>query len=234
MNRESNKYILIFASIMVIIVALALSLVHETLKDTQTGNIEIDKKLQILRSINVNAANEAAKVEYDKLITDVFAIDIDGNKTSDSEDEVFAIDMKAELAKPVQERKYPVFTATINGKTKYIMALAGKGLWGDIWGYVSVNADGNTIYGADFGHAGETPGLGAEIALPAFGSQFIGKHLFQNEKFYSIAVVKHGKTDSERDYVDGISGGTLTGNGLDAMLFNSLEGYSVFLKKLEQ
>ncbi|MDR1810783.1 MAG: NADH:ubiquinone reductase (Na(+)-transporting) subunit C [Prevotella sp.] len=234
MNRESNKFILIFASIMVVIVALVLSLAHEALKDTQNSNVEIDKKLQILRSININATNKEAEAEYDKLITDVFAVDIDGNKTAALPAEVFDIDMKEELAKPVQDRQYPVYAATIDNETKYIMALAGKGLWGDIWGYVSVNADGNTIYGADFGHAGETPGLGAEIATPAFSGQFAGKHLYQDGKFLSVAVVKKGKTDAERDYVDGISGGTLTGKGLDKMLFDSLEGYDNFLKKLKQ
>jgi Na+-transporting NADH:ubiquinone oxidoreductase subunit C len=220
---------------MVVIVALVLSLAHEALKDTQNSNIEIDKKLQILHSINVNSTNNEAKAEYDKLITGVFAVDIDGNKIAGfKEEEVFNIDMKAELAKPDRDRKYPVFAATIDNETKYVMALAGKGLWGDIWGYVSVNADGNTIYGADFGHAGETPGLGAEIATKPFSEQFIGKHLFKNGQFYSVAVVKKGKADAERDYVDGISGGTLTGKGLDKMLFDSLEGYGHFLKKLEQ
>jgi Na+-transporting NADH:ubiquinone oxidoreductase subunit C len=234
MNRESNKFILIFASIIVVIVALALSLAHEALKDTQNRNVEIDKKLQILRSIHVNVSAKDAEKEYARLITAVFAVDTGGNKKADTPEAVFGIDMKTELAKPAEERRYPVFVAVIDGATKYVMALAGKGLWGDIWGYVSVNADGNTIYGADFSHAGETPGLGAEITNPLLSGQFAGKHLFRDGEFRSVAVVKKGKADVSRDYVDGISGGTLTGKGLDRALLNSLEGYSNFLKKIEQ
>ncbi|GAB6012120.1 NADH:ubiquinone reductase (Na(+)-transporting) subunit C [Viscerimonas tarda] len=234
MNRESNKFILIFASIMVIIVALVLSVAHELLKDKQNENVEIDKISQILRSINVKTTNDEAVATYNKLISDVYLIDSEGNKTAESKEVAFDTNLRAELAKPEKDRKYPVFVATIDGDTKYIMPLAGKGLWGDLWGYVAVNSDGNTIYGADFSHAGETPGLGAEIATPAFSSRFIGKQLFKAGEFQSVAIVKKGKTTADRDYVDGISGGTLTGKGVEQMLSGSLEGYSHFLKKLVQ
>ena len=105
----------------------------------------------------------------------------------------------------------------------------GAGLWGPIWGYISVNADKNTVYGTDFSHASETPGLGAEITKPAFSTQFAGKQLFKNGAFKSIAVVKKGKSAEGQDYVDGISGGTITSQGVDKMLLDCLSGYSKFL-----
>lgn len=234
MNRESNIYTLIFASVMVVIVALILSLVHEGLKDTQNRNVEIDKMSQILRSINIETTNQTTLTTYEDVISDVFLIDAEGNRTSDSKEEAFNTELKTEMAKPAQNRKYPIFEATVDGDKKYILALSGKGLWGDLWGYIAVNSDANTIFGANFSHAGETPGLGAEIAYSFFSEQFIGKHIFLNGEFKSIAIVKAGKSDSNRDYVDGISGGTITGRGVENMLFDSLEGYSKFLKKLQQ
>ena len=109
------------------------------------------------------------------------------------------------------------------------MALHGAGLWGPIWGYISVDADKNTVYGTDFSHASETPGLGAEITKPAFSGQFAGKQLFKGNEFKSIAVVKKGKSADGQDYVDGISGGTITSQGVSAMLYNSLNSYVQFL-----
>ena len=117
--------------------------------------------------------------------------------------------------------------AGVDGQKKYILALYGSGLWGPLWGYVSVNDDCTTVFGADFGHAGETPGLGAEIAT--FSNQFIDKHLFIGESFKSIAIVKPGKSADGRDYVDGISGGTITSQKVDQMLFDSLKEYTKFL-----
>ena len=112
--------------------------------------------------------------------------------------------------------------------------MSGSGLWGAIWGYLAIEDDGSTIYGADFGHAGETPGLGAEIAQRSFGMQFEGKEVNEEGKFVSVAVVKPGQSDARRDYVDGISGGTITSQGVDKMLLNSVGMYENFLMKLNR
>ncbi len=234
MNRESNAYTLIFASVMVIIVALLLSGVHEGLKDTQNRNVEIDKMSQILRSIKIETSGNDAVLKYEEYITDVFLVDSEGNRTDDSKETAFNTELKTELTRNKDQRKYPVFETKINGETKYILALSGKGLWGDLWGFIAINNDGNTIYGADFSHAGETPGLGAEIVYSWFSDQFIGKRIFIGDDFKSVAIVKTGKSLSDRDYVDGISGGTITGRGVEDMIHDSLEGYSNFLKKLQQ
>lgn len=232
MNRDSNKYTIIFATIMVIVVALVLSLTHEALKGTQAKNQDMDKMAQILRSINVQTQGSKAEAEFEKLITDMYMIDEEGNKIPDSRDIAFDANLKVEMSKPLNERQYPVYVAEIDGSTKYIMALWGAGLWGPMWGYISVDGDGNTIFGADFDHDSETPGLGAEVSHSWFSDEFKGKHLFKEDRFKSIAVVKPGQTKSDQDYVDGISGGTITSHGVDQMLFNSLSGYKNFLIKI--
>ncbi|MDL2221477.1 NADH:ubiquinone reductase (Na(+)-transporting) subunit C [Parabacteroides sp. OttesenSCG-928-N08] len=222
MNRDSNVYTIVYASVMVLLVAVVLAFTSQSLKSFQQENEENDKRQQILRSINVDVKADVAKAEFEKLIKEAFLVDAQGNRV---DGEAFA----ADASKMDKEKKFPVFVATVDGQTKYIMALYGAGLWGPLWGYISVNDDKNTIYGADFSHAGETPGLGAEITRKDFSAQFAAKKLFVNNQFKSIAVVKPGKTADGQDFVDGISGGTITSQGVDKMIFDSLTGYVQFL-----
>lgn len=227
MNRESNVYTIVYASVMVIIVALLLAFTSQSLQTKQRQNEDIDKMRQILRSINVNASNKEAESKYKELITDAFVVNENGEKV---EGNAFETNLVDELSKPESERKYPVYVAIIEGQQKYILSMRGAGLWGPIWGYISLNDDKNTVYGADFGHAGETPGLGAEIDKPIFSHEFIGKKFFNPEgKFVSIAIVKPGKSAQGQDYVDGISGGTITSQGVNAMLQTSIGAYDKFL-----
>lgn len=222
MNRDSNSYTVIYAAVMVILVAVLLAFTSQSLRGLQKANEDNDKRQQILRSINVTVAAKDAEAKYKELVKEAFLVDDTGKKV---EGDAFA----ADVVKAAAEHQYPVFVAEVDGQKKYIMALHGAGLWGPLWGYLSVDADCNTVFGADFSHQGETPGLGAEIAKPAFSHEFKGKKIFQGDTFKSIAVVKPGKSAEGQDYVDGISGGTITSKGVDAMLSSSLSGYVKFL-----
>lgn len=228
-NRENSGYTIIYASVMVIIVALGLAFTHMGLKKQQVRNENIDKMQQILRSLNIDANNKVAEQRYNELIKNAYLITADGQKVEGTDgvtpnDPAFS-GLEA-------DKGIPVFEAEIDGTKKYILSMDGTGLWGPIWGYLSVESDGSTIYGAEFGHAGETPGLGAEIATVKFRNQFNGKELIKNNEFKSVAVVKPGQSDADRDYVDGISGGTITSKGVNNMLFDSVKGYENFLKNL--
>ena len=110
----------------------------------------------------------------------------------------------------------------------------GRGLWGPIWGYISLNDDFNTVFGASFAHKSETPGLGAEIASAEFQEQFKGKKIFKDKTFVSISVVKGGAKPSDPYEVDAVSGGTITSQGLENMIKDCLEGYQAFLKNQKQ
>lgn len=217
-DRNSNAYTIIYSAVMVILVAVGLAATSQALRPLQKQNEDNDKRQQILRSINVTVAANEAEAKYNELITDAFLIDENGQKVGGAA-EAFA----------GEKAGYPVFVATVDGQTKYIMALNGAGLWGPLWGYISVNDDKNTVFGADFSHQGETPGLGSEIATPAFSQRFLGKKLFVDGVFKSIAIVKPGKSVEGQDYVDGISGGTITSQGVHKMLFDSLKSYEKFL-----
>ena len=235
MNKNSNTYVIIYAAVMVVLVAVGLALASSALKQRQTDNENIDRMRQILRSLRIDVPADEAIAKYEEVITNTYLVDKEGNVVEGSEGAgveapAFTYNLPDLQAKKTET--FPVYEATIDGVKKYVLGMRGKGLWGPIWGYMALNDDGNTVYGVDFSHEGETPGLGAEIVTPAFRSQFEGKHFYRDGAFTSIAVVKKGRTDESRDYVDGVSGGTLTSGGVADMLENSIRLYDPFLLKL--
>ncbi|MGL4992612.1 MAG: NADH:ubiquinone reductase (Na(+)-transporting) subunit C [Bacteroidales bacterium] len=237
MNRQSNSYTVIYSIVMVVVVAAVLAFTALSLKEKQTKNVEIDKKIQILNSIKVASNAKDAEALYEKYIKDSFVINAKGEKISSDSDRAaaFNVDVPAQVKGNVgdkrNERELPVYIANLeDGSVKYIFPMSGAGLWGPIWGYVSLNDDRNTVYGAYFSHKGETPGLGAEIEKDFFYEQFAGKELFKEGVFKSIAVEKKGqKSLTGADQVDAISGGTITSKGVDAMLMDCLAPYAQFL-----
>ncbi|MFC2087108.1 NADH:ubiquinone reductase (Na(+)-transporting) subunit C, partial [Bacteroidota bacterium] len=118
-----------------------------------------------------------------------------------------------------------------------IIPLRGKGLWGPIWGYVSLEDDYNTVYGAVFDHKTETPGLGAEINTTWFQKPFKGKNIFnQSGEFVGINIYKGGSGAAAnagdlKHGVDGISGGTITSKGVEAMIHDNLNLYTAYFNK---
>lgn len=253
MNRNSNTYTFIYASILVVVVAATLATAALLLKGPQEKNIEIEKKLSILTSVGkdtgVNEAgskNDFVESAYDKYIVDSFIVDGKGNE---QEGNAFLVDMTEEynkikviVAATVDEKEnlltqlqLPVFVCKDDdGAMKYIIPVRGLGLWGPVWGYLSLNDDFNTIFGAVFDHKGETPGLGAEISDKAFAHQFIGKEIFTGETLTSIKVMKGGAPKNDRHAVDAISGGTITSNGVNAMLKDCLAQYQAFFIKMKK
>lgn len=231
MNTNNNSYTLIYATLMVVIVALMLVFVSGALKSTQDANVKLDKKKQILNSLKVDLNGQDANALYDKYIVNGMIINSKAETISNSKDETFEIDIVKELSKKLEDRKLPVYVANVEGKTKYIIPLRGSGLWGPIWGYIALDDDRNTVYGTFFSHASETPGLGANIADPPFQSQFKGKHILNDKsEFASIAVMKTGKMAGGQDQVDAISGGTITSKGVEKMILDCLSQYDEFYK----
>ncbi len=230
MDRQGNTYTFLYASVLVVVVAALLAFVSQTLKPIQQKNIEVAKKIDILKSVNIASTPKDAEEKYEKYIgNNSFVLNYDGKKV---EGDAFTVSLEKELKKPAKDRLYPLFISNIDGGKKYIIPVRGKGLWGPIWGYVSLNEDKKTIYGATFGHKGETPGLGAEIEKEPFQKQFAGKTIFDDKgDFTSIKVEKGHNTSNDPHAVDAISGGTITSKGVQAMLQDCLSGYKKFLKE---
>ena len=230
MNRNSNTYTLIYSIIMVVIVATLLTVVSVVFSPRQQKNIELEKKNNILKSINIKAKNNEIEDLFTKYIVESYAVNRKGEILSNVNISAFDLSLKEELNKPVSEQFLPVYVARLDdGSQKYIFTLIGKGLWGAIWGYISLDDDMNTVYGVNFDHVSETPGLGAEISTAEFQSHFFGKQIFdQNDSFVSINVTKRADKTNKHD-VDAISGGTITSTGLKDMLYDCLSAYIEFI-----
>ena len=240
MNKNSNTYTVVYLIIAVVVVGTALAFTSMSLKDKQQMNADADKMKQILSSLHINTTDKDIKNIFDKTIVKQLIVDESGKivksiETDSGDNSVFDIDVSNEVKQSADKRQLPVFVAKMEDNTqKYVIPLYGAGLWGPIWGYIAVDQNGSTVYGAYFSHASETPGLGAEIETDHFRSEFDNKQLFKDGQFYPIVVVKKGQkpNNSNADYIDGISGGTITSKGVGTMLDNCLTPYKLFLQSL--
>ncbi len=193
LNTNSNAYIIIYSAVLVVIVAFLLAFVYQALKPMQDANVALDVKKQILYSLNIRGLDgQEAEAKYAEVV--LTEVEKDGVK---------------------------YYGCKIDGQTKYVLPLEGMGLWGGISGFVSVNDDLNTIYGAYFNHESETAGLGAEIKdSQAWQEKFQGKKILDENGNAAIAVVK--KVENPASEVDCVTGATLTSNGVSDMLRDGL------------
>jgi Na+-transporting NADH:ubiquinone oxidoreductase subunit C len=241
MNVQSNSYTFVYSSIIVIVVASLLALAATALKPAQERNVEIEKKQNILSSVRITSTREDVKKLYDQYITDSYTLNSKGKKVKGIDP--FYINLREELKKPREKRNLPVFECIKKDSLFLIIPLYGKGLWGPIWGYVSLVKEKRSrtdsiifipykkIYGAIFDHKGETPGLGAEINQGFFQVPFRNKTIFNNDGIFTpVKVVKGGVDPASPNEVDAISGGTITSKGVQAMLDTCLVSYQTYFK----
>ena len=214
-DTNSNAYIILYSTVMVVIVATLLALAALGLQKRQYENELNEKKQAILASLS------ASDQRYDEFI-DAYVVDKNGARI-DGED-VFAL--LNDLPGAYAAGKFPVFEAR-DGRV--VVPVTGMGLWGPIWGYVPLEKDMNTVAGVIMAHKGETPGLGAEISTAKYQANFVGKAIFEGDKFVSVTLRKGGAKDPAHE-VDAISGGTKTSDGVTAMLYNSLANYLPLLE----
>lgn len=233
LNKQSNIYTIVYIIVLVTVVGAGLAFTSMALKSRQTDNANADKMRQILASVHETAENGDIKAAYARFITGSLVVNSKG-ETVEGVD-AFDVNVAKQSKLPDADRKLPVYICkTKGGDIKYILPVYGAGLWGPIWGYVSVNADGTGIYGAYFAHQGETPGLGAEIEKSKFANEFNGKSLWRGDVFTPTEVVKAGQRAADDPYsVDGVSGGTITSRGVSAMLHDCLMPYAAYLETLK-
>ncbi len=193
LNTNSNSYIIIYSTVLVVIVAFLLAFVYQALKPMQDANVALDVKKQILYSLNIRDLDGAeAEAKYAEVVKE--EKDADGQK---------------------------LYQCEIDGQQILVVSMKGMGLWGGISGYMAIRTDG-TVYGAYFNHESETAGLGAEIKdSQEWQEKFIGKKIFDENGRVVLSVVK--KVEDPATQVDCVTGATLTSNGVDAMLKDCLK-----------
>lgn len=214
MDTNKNLYTILYATGMVVVVAVVLALASSLLKESQQRNIEIERKQMILRSVHL-AADANTVDDKDSYVEQEYAKFITDSSINDGEKKLILYICKLE-----------------SGERFYIIPLHGVGLWGPVWGYISLKNDFNSVYGATFDHKSETPGLGAEISTNEFSNQFENKRIFdQNGEFVSVKVVKGGAKEGNYHQVDAISGGTITSKAVEDMLFKNISEYMNFFSE---
>lgn len=229
MNTNSNSYTVIYASIMVVIVAFLLAFVSSSLKGIQDKNVELDKKKQILAALNIRNV-EDVEAEYNKVIKADMVINANADtlKLGENKDQDgFKVENK-----DLSPENLPLYVCEVNGEVKYVVPMLGRGLWGGLWGYMAVNDDCKTIFGAYFSHESETAGLGSPIAEQPFQERFQNKQIFaegdSTHTQVALTIVKKGQVKSESTEVDGLTGATLTTKGAAAMVTDGLQQYINF------
>lgn len=231
LDTSSNSYTIGYSVVIVVIVAFLLAFVSSTLKPQQDENVALDKKKQILAALNIRDIDGAEAAEqYNKVIVADKIIDRNGETVAQGEQGGTKAGFLCNSAS-TKEGKLALYECNVNGETKYVIPVYGMGLWGGINGYIAVNADKQTIYGAYFNHEGETAGLGAEIKdSRAWQDQFKGKHIFaEGKQGVALSVVKKNEVSDPTTQCDAVTGATLTCNGVSEMLHTCLGEYTKFL-----
>ncbi len=236
-NKESNSYIFMYSTILVVVAAAVLAVAAVGLRPFQKKNQEIEKMQQLLTAVGIENDVKNAEELYKKYFVQELTVNKKGEVLSTYENETlkgevrpFNVELSKELAKG-EEAMLPIFICNQEGKTVYVVPVHGKGLYDAIWGNVAIEEDLNTVRGVLFDHKGETPGLGAEITNPAFPAQFKGKKIFENDEV-KLAVVK-GKKTAENFQADAVTGATNTSNGVSNMLKDCLSNYIEYFKTLK-
>ena len=196
---NSNRHIFLYATILIVIVAVLLTVTALWLQPFQDRNAKNEKRINILTAAgipDVNARNAA--LLFEKHCTAEYLLDENGNIAEDGTLPLFVIDRQTS-----------------------VIPMQGNGLWGPIWGYLAIAADGKTVVGVTFGHKSETPGLGGEITSEKFQGQFAGKQIMDNGIMIPVEF-------------DAITGATKTSNGVKEMIDSTLKQYSTYLKKFAE
>tara|TARA_B100000787_G_scaffold35554_1_gene24772 strand:- start:418 stop:1149 length:732 start_codon:yes stop_codon:yes gene_type:complete len=229
-DKNSTGFTLTFVVIMVVIVGSVLASLAFGLKPLQKAHEADKKRMDIIGAIGVESERSTVNDVFTDYVSGFYLLDNNGQVTSTDQKAVFAVDIKkqhrnTELTE--DEKKFPLYTAkTEAGVEVFIVPMVGKGLWGPIWGYVAMEKDMKTIFGAKFDHKTETPGLGAEIKTDFFQKNWAGQELdiAANAKMM-FEVTKGSGSSLGKHQVDGITGGTITSKGVQEMVNRTMLVY---------
>ena len=225
---RSDTYTIVFTTIVTVVLGLGLSVTADSLRERQSINEELDIKKNILSVLGFNLSsdwgNDQIQSLYEKNINELI-VDKTGSILGSIESS--------------NSDNYKIYQSKENDKvTGYAIPIAGKGLWGTMYGYFAIEPDAETVKGITFYRHKETPGLGAEVDKEWFQSNFVGKKLIDtNGSLVSVEVVKGYVSNADPEAmhkVDGISGATITGKGLTTFLKNDLQKYEPYLSKVRK
>ncbi len=243
-NTDKNSYTVIFAAVMVVVVGSLLAFFASALSEKISENERLEKQQNILYAMGINENEDEGSVnfiptdkvagEFSKYIQEQLVIE--GDKITEN-DQAYLIDLKKQetASKNGETRKLPLFIGEKDGKKFYIIPMRGKGLWDAIWGFVALDQN-LVVQGVYFDHKAETPGLGANIKQRYFMDDFTGESILDGTEYAGITVAKgnNDPTNNIKDdnEVDALAGATITGNGVSAMIKESVKMYKPYLETI--
>ena len=218
-----------FTAVMALVCSLLLTGAATGLKERKMRNVAVDRQKNILKSVGlIDPAQTSSVAQIEQLYRNnirCYAINGSGK--------IAASDSAAD-GLPV------CFYIQDNQPAAYILPVDSRGLWGKIQGYLAIDNDGVTVTGFSVYSHNETPGLGGEIEKPWFQRNFEGKRIVDaSGEFASVGIAK-GKVDEvipgqrRANYVDGISGATLTGKFLTGGLKEVLMDYEALSRQFRE
>ena len=238
-NKNGTGYTFLFSIIMVVIVGSALAYTSLSLKPLQKKNAADKQMVDILGALGVSTTRVEAKADFPTYVKERLSLDFEGNVLHVSTGDVdpvdssdpFNLDVKKDYRskRPPSELSFPLYICEKEGEKIYVIPVVGSGLWGPIWGFVALESDMKTIYGAKFDHKGETPGLGAEIKENFFSDKFKGKEIADSSPYFTIFK---GGSDTHINSVDGITGGTITSVGVGEMIHRTISIYQGYFESV--
>lgn len=240
-----NGKAIVFAVVMCVIVALILSGLADGLRDRQEKNVEVDRKKNILKALKISSLEDPTPATLGEFYANVPGTTVESLYAENIKSLV--LNKSGKIAKDktpdglTDADKAKGFRALYlhqegDAVKAYCLPIEGKGLWSTLYGFIALQEDMNTVKGLTFYAHAETPGLGAEISADWFQNNFTGKKILNKEgELEPVQVVKGtvvAGNPMEAHQVDGISGATLTSNGVNSLLQEDLAYYNKYFTKI--
>jgi len=251
-SKETVGGTLLVAFILCVVCSAIVATAAVMLKPKQTAAKENDRSLNILQIAGLYDDNKPLADQMSQVKARVINLDtgkftdeltvaqaIDPKKLARDASKITKLDSDSDKAKLIRRENFGVvYIVEKDGQLdRVILPIRGYGLWSTLWGFVALQADLNTVIGLGYYQHAETPGLGGEVDNPKWKALWPGKKLFDGDEV-AIKIIKGtvDPTQAGAEYqVDGLSGATLTSNGVHNMLHFWLgqQGYGPFLKNLK-
>ncbi|MBN2718126.1 MAG: Na(+)-translocating NADH-quinone reductase subunit C [Deltaproteobacteria bacterium] len=253
--KHGTAYTMGFAAAVCLVCSIFVCLSAVALKDRQDHNKKLDEQKNVLKAAGLLAPDEevtAAKVAELYKSIEALVIDVKTGKVVEGVDPT-SLDMRAALADKDLSYKAPenaakvlripsqavVYKVLENGApAMIILPVNGKGLWSTLYGFLALDVDTTTVRGVSFYEHGETPGLGGEIENPKWTALWKGRKVFDGNFTPAFKVIKGaaGTPEADPHAVDGLSGATLTGNGVTALVnfWIGENGFGPFLEDIRK
>ena len=242
MNTSSNGYVMGFAVGVCVVISAALAVTANILKPVQDAAAEFDRQKNVMMAAGLVAFDDLRprpelEALYKKQVAEI-VVDTETGKVAEGK----TVGDVAAMKSAADRLRYRVvaISKTADGKPdSYVLPISGKGLWSTIYGYLALEGDGTHVRGVTFYKHGETPGLGGECENPAWCGQWKGKSILDEQHKLVGVAVKKGKVDAsiaaeKAHKVDGLSGATITSNGITTFVKRDLSAFDKYLASLRK